>query len=313
VLLDSRTLVELGRFQAVFPGLKFEEQARLLGPLARGEVLLGPGDSMYTRIQTHYHADGLNIPPVMQYLSQVPAVRAMFAYASDFAWYFIYATQSYNEHREALSGIKGMSDKMAVLALDLAERFPAEEKARKESFRQIASLLETEEALLKAAGTISKEEDRSLIMQERARVINALSAQQSVHTVAELATMEADARMLQILGVQLDSEKVRNDLFKQIWADYRLIVMAHRAVNTTLTSVQRYLMGATLAVRQLQMAYIGTRLTEMDDVYGKASTEVAGLLTAFDRNFVDMDGDGVPDNLDEIIEADSWKDLPDGK
>lgn len=293
-LLDPDALIELGRFQAIFPGLPFAEQARLLEPLARGETLIGAGDPLIKRTMTLYHAEQLSIPPVLQHLSEVPPVRGLFAFASEFARYFINATQSFEGHKIALEDMKMMNEELAALVKDLADRFGEQERARLASFAQIEKLLEQEENLIQAA-QYEKDVDRTLFMDERARVVAQLAEQMSVNTYAELETMDADARSLQILGVQLDSEQIRKDLFKQVLMDYRVMIISHRALNTTLNLIQRFLMGATLAVRELQASYIMQRLSGANDVYLDTKSQMQMLLSSFESQFLDIDGDGVPD------------------
>lgn len=310
-LLDPDALIDLGRFQALFPGLPFAEQARLLAPLAKGETLVGSGDSLYRRTVTLYHAEGLSIPPVLQRLSEVPPVRGLFAFASEFAYYFIHATASFEKHKKALEELKLMNEGLSKLSADLANRFGAQERARLASFAEIEQLLQAEEQLLAAAQSIPKDEDRTVIMEERARVVDQLAQQMSINTYAELDTMDADARSLQILGVQLDSEKIRKDLFKQVLMDYRLIIIAHRALNTTLNLIQHFLMGATLAVRELQASYITQRLSDAGDVYQEAQADMKLLLESFQSQFLDIDGDGIPDNdsLAELEALESGADI----
>ncbi len=304
-LLDPDALIEMGRFQALFPGLPFSEQARMLEPLARGETLIGPRDPLIKRTMTIYHADQLNIPAVLQRLSEVPPVRGLFAYASEFARYFINASQSFELHKIALEEMKMMNDELSNLVKDLADRFGEQERKRLASYAQIEKLLAREDTLIKAAQTYAKEEDRTQIMGMRADVVKDLAAQMSDNTYAELATMDADARSLQILGVQYDSEQIRKDLFKQVLMDYRVMIISHRALNTTFNLIQRYLMGATLAVRELQAAYITAKLSEANDVYQLTQRDMRLLLDSFQTQFLDVNGDGKPDEdpFDELLEA----------
>ena len=301
-LMNPEALIELGRFQAIFPGLPFDEQARLMEPLAKGETLIGAGDKLYKRVMTLYHADGLSIPPVLQHLSEVPTVRALFAYGSVFARHFINATESFQRHKDTLEDLKLMNAGLSKIANDLAERFGEQERARLASFAEITNLLASEELLLQAAQSLSKEEDRTSVMQERAKVISELAEQMSINTYSELATMDADARSLQVLGVQLDSEKIRQDLFRQVLMDYRNAVIAHRALNTTLNLIQHFLMGAALAVREIQAAYITHKLSEAKDLYSTAKQDMDSLLTSFEAQFLDVNTDGIPDDpLAELL------------
>lgn len=301
-LCEPNALMNLARFQRIIACLTIPQMAKLLEPLAKGQVLVKRRDWIGGKVTAIYRADEMGIPIELQALGEVPAIQGLFAILTEFAQMYLQAAESLEKNKRALQEVVNMGNELSGSANEQLKIYLAQNVVKKESRGRLDVLLSEEEKLSREIdGMKPDSEGESEKVEALVKKIGEIAECSEKNSNAETETIAARAQILQAVAVQLEGEDIRRGFIEQIGMSSRICILLNKAITRTMNAMVRYLMGARLEVMEIQAIGIKMKTERVSRMYEMLRQQMAKELAEYEAKFGDVEDDGFQAN--HIVDA----------